>query len=66
MSDLIGECRKFAASHRASGETRTADLLERAAKKIDNLQSQLSSFTVRDRPGSLYPDQSAPETKEAP
>jgi hypothetical protein len=34
---LIGELRQFAASHIKNGEPRTADLLERAARRITEL-----------------------------
>jgi hypothetical protein len=34
---LMGELRQFAASHLKNGEPRTADLLERAARRIAEL-----------------------------
>ena len=47
-SKLIREMRTVAASHRRDGERRTADLLERAAEKIERLLNSGKYFDYED------------------
>jgi hypothetical protein len=46
--DIAAECLKFAASHRANGESRTAYVLTRASEEINRLRSRLAVSSTWD------------------